>query len=102
MWTKEKIQTLIRTNDTAVERALIAIFHRQTLDEKQSHATRHTNHRGFRSNHAAKGTYYAQWCLAGRKLSGYHLASARKIALQYHRQLCEIGNENAEKKAGAK
>ena len=93
MWTKEKIQALIRTNPTAVERAIVAIYNRQTSDEKVTSNTRHTNHRGFRSNHAPRGSHYARWVLSGRHLSGYHLETARKIALRYHRQLCEIANE---------
>lgn len=92
MWTKERIQHLLRTNDTAVERAICAIFERQTQDEQATSATRHTNHRGFRQNHASKGSYYARWVNSGRRLTGHHLANARKIALQYHRQLAEIAN----------
>ena len=93
MWTKESIQHLIRTNDRAVERAILAIFARQTTDEQAQQVTRYTNHRGFRSNHASKGSYYAKWVSSGRRLSGKHLDNARKIALQYHRQLVEVANK---------
>lgn len=90
MWTKESIINLIDTNDRAVERAIIAIYDRQTQDEKATSDTHHTNHRGFRSNHASKGSYYARWILSGRHLTGHHLENARKIARHYHRQLLEI------------
>ena len=93
MWTKDQIQHLLNTNDRAVEKAIVAIYNRQTLDEKQASDTRHTNHRGFRSNHANKGSYYARWVNSGKHLSGHHLMNARKIAMQYHRQLCEIANQ---------
>lgn len=93
MWTKEKIQSLIQNNPIAVERAIVAIYNRQTSDEKVTSNTRHTNHRGFRSNHAPRGSYYARWVLSGRHLTDYHLETARKIALVYHRQLVELANE---------
>jgi hypothetical protein len=92
MWNKERITKLLTKNDRAVERAIVAIYDRQTPDEKATSDTRHDNHRGFRSNHASKGSYYARWVLSGRHLTGHHLANARKIALQYHRQLCEVAN----------
>jgi hypothetical protein len=92
MWTKERIQHLLNTSDRAVEKAMVAIYDRQTLDEKATDHTRHDNMVGFRSNHASKGSYYARWVMSGRKLTGHHLTNARKIALQYHRQLCEIAN----------
>ena len=92
MWNKERITNLLTKNDRAVEKAIVAIYDRQTPDEKATSDTRHDNHRGFRSNHASKGSYYARWVLSGRKLTGHHLVNARKIALQYHRQLCEVAN----------
>ena len=90
MWTKETIQALINSNDRAVERALVAIYNRQTEDEKQSTQTRHLNHRGFRHNHAVRGSYYARWVNSGRRLTGRHLELGRAIALVYHRQLLDI------------
>jgi hypothetical protein len=95
MWTKDRIVKLLNTNDRAVEKAIVAIYDRQTQDEKSTSSTNHTNHRGFRQNHASKGSYYARWVNSGRRLTGHHLANARKIALQYHRQLCEVANAKA-------
>lgn len=90
IWNKAKIEELLKTNDKAVERAIIAIYDRQTQDEKQASDTKHTNHRGFRANHASKGSYYARWVLGGRRLTGDHLANARKIALHYTSQLLDV------------
>lgn len=92
VWNEAKIAKLLNTNDQAVGRAIIAIYDRQTQDEKATSNTRHTNGRGFRANHASKGSYYARWCLGGRKLTGHHLDNARKIALHYVRQLAEVAN----------
>lgn len=97
-WTKDRIINLLKSNDRAVEKAIVAIYHRQTADEKATSDTKHTNHRGFRSNHASRGSYYARWVLSGRTLSGYHVEKAREIALHYHRQLSEIANEKEAKK----
>ena len=52
MWTKDRIQNLLATNDLAVERAVVAIYDRQTQDEKRDSDTKHDNFRGFRANHA--------------------------------------------------
>lgn len=92
MWTKERIINLLNTNDIAVERAIVAIYNRQTLDEKNVRATRHDNSMGFRANHAYRGSYYAEWIRSGRHLTGDHIRKARKIVLHYHRQLLEIAN----------
>jgi hypothetical protein len=91
-WNRDSIAKLLHTSDRAVERAIVAIYDRQTQDEKATSDTKHTNHRGFRSNHASKGSYYARWVNSGRRLSGFHLENARKIALHYTRQLAEIAD----------
>lgn len=105
MWTKETIQRLLATNDLAVERAIVVIYDRQTQDEKRDSDTKHDNYRGFRSNHASTGSFLARIILkgwgqpGGRKkthLFPEKLAKARKIAMQYHRQLCEVANGKEE------
>ena len=93
MWTIERIRTLLHSSDKAVERAIVAIHERQTRDEQATSCTRHSNQRGFRANHASKGSYYARWIAKGRKLTGRHLDNARQIALQYTRQLLEVAQE---------
>lgn len=46
-WTRTEIETLINTNDRAVERAMVAIWERQTRDEQATETTRHHNGIGF-------------------------------------------------------
>lgn len=58
---KESIIGLLKTNDTAVARALIALHQRQTLDEQQTQSTRHENGRGFRPCHARMGSSMARF-----------------------------------------
>lgn len=101
MWTKDRIAHLLNTNDLAVERAIVALYDRQTQDEKRDSDTKHDNRRGFRANHAPTMSYFARIILKGWKAPGgkrrvwlnpVKLAKARHVALQYHRQLCEIAN----------
>lgn len=100
IWNKERIAKLLNENDKAVERAVIAIYDRQTHDEKATEATRHNNGRGFRANHVSKGSYYARWCLDGWHLTGHHLANARGLALHYTQQLADVANAKAVKPTG--
>lgn len=101
MWTKESIQNLLRTNDNAVERAVVAIYDHQTQDEKRDADTKYHNMIGFRANHASTLSFYARIILKGWKQDGHKnrvhlhptkLAKARKFISQYHRQLCDIAN----------
>jgi hypothetical protein len=88
-WTKEKIAALLFTNDRAVERAVVAIYNRQTLDEQRSEDTLHHNGIGFSGAHAKLGTYYAKWIISGRHLTGNHLIKARAMMMKYTAQLLE-------------
>ena len=95
--TKDFIANLLRTNDAAVERAMVVLYERQTQDERSTSTTRHHNQRGFSSAHASKGSYYARWVRSGRRLTGHHLDRARKIALHYTSQLLEAARDKASK-----
>jgi len=89
-WNKEQIRIAIQTRDVVVERAIVAIYQRQTLDEQSSEETKHSNGVGFSGAHARLGTYYAKWILQGRHLTGNHLVKARAMALHYVGQLEQI------------
>jgi len=91
-WTREAIETLISTNPRAVERAMVAIWERQTADEQATDATRHHNGIGFSGWTARSGSYYARWVTTGRRLTGKHLDKARRIALHHAAQLTRIAN----------
>lgn len=92
IWERSEIETLIRTNDRAVERGVLALFERQTSDEQVSDTTRHSNNRGFSGWSAHGGSYYAKWCRSGRQLTGKHLDKARRICLHHAGQLTKIAN----------
>ena len=91
-WTRTEIEEMINGNDRAVERAMVAIWERQTADEQETQGTRHHNGRGFAAWSARSGTYFAEWVRSGRRLSGKHLVKARKIALHHAGQLTDFAN----------
>jgi hypothetical protein len=90
---------LLTTSNKAVERAIVAIYHRQTLDEQRSETTIHTNGVGFSGADVRTGTYYAKWILSGKRLTGKFLDRARVMAHKYMRQLVDIAHENEERKS---
>ena len=92
IWTRDEIETMVRNQDAAVERAMVAIWERQTADEQETQTTNHHNGRGFCGWAARTGTYYANWVRSGRHLTGKHLAKARKIALHHAGQLTDFAN----------
>ena len=91
-WTRTEIEEMINAHDGAVERAMVAIWERQTADEQTSQTTNHSNGRGFCGWAARSGTYYAEWVRSRRHLTGKHLAKARKIALYHAGQLTDFAN----------
>ncbi len=95
-WTPAAIAALLDRNDLAVERAVLAIYRRQTSDERESASTRHDNGVGFSAVHAGLGSYYARWILSGRRLDGRHLEKARRMMHRYVGQLAEIAQTRRE------
>lgn len=84
------IKWLLNMNDRAVERAIVAIYNRQTEDEQNAQDTKHSNGVGFSGADARLGSYYAKWIMSGKHLSGNHLVKARLMSYKYVRQLSEI------------
>jgi hypothetical protein len=93
VWTRAEIENLLRNNNMAVEKGIVAIFERQTADEQESESTNHHNNIGFCGWAARNGTYYAKWVKSGRRLTGSHLEKARNIALHHAGQLTKIANK---------
>jgi len=96
-WTAEAVAALLDRDQLAVERAVVAIFHRQTADEQAAETTKHRNGRGFAACHASRGSYYARWIMAGRRLSGPHIQHARRMMKHYAGQLLEVIHERLER-----
>ena len=92
VWTRGEIEAMLRTQAAAVERAMVAIWERQTMDEQVTQNVKHNNGRGFSHWSARSGTYYAGWVRSGRRLTGKHLDKARRIALHHAGQLTDFAN----------
>ena len=93
VWTKAEIEELINKSNNAVERGIVAIFNRQTSVEKRIEDSRYVNNIGFSAAHAKRGTYYAKWVLAGKRLNNGHLDKGRELISHYASQLVKISNK---------
>jgi len=94
MWRKETIQELLEKNDTAVLRAVLAIYDRQTEDEKDIRGTRHLNSVGYSGVDGEIMSSFARQIQKRNSLSPKQMVIARKKMKRYWRQLVEIANEN--------
>lgn len=92
---RTQVRQLLLTNPRAVERAILALYHCQTLDEQHTSSTRESNGKGFNAAHADLGSYLARWLLSGRHLSGQWVGKARAIALTYCGQLARMSQARA-------
>ena len=92
-WNKEKIAEGIATNDRILERAILAIFRRQTNDEQICEEAKHRNKMGFNGCDAQFGSSLAKRLLKGCKLSDKQINAARKMMKKYAGQLEVIAKE---------
>jgi hypothetical protein len=107
MYTKESIRTLLETSDLAVERGLLALYDRQTVDEQSMEATCHRNGVGFSAFDAeflsGLAVQIQKRLDAGNRpgccLSSKQLLCARKKILRYAGQLAEIANSKVQEAA---
>lgn len=97
--TRESIIKLLSENDKAVARALVALYKRQTEDEKAIGMTKHNNGKGFTAAHGEIGSSMAKFYIQNGFLTKKQIEYWRKptekrgmrIAL-YVGQLLEIAN----------
>jgi len=90
--TREQIESKIMTDQRWLERAILAIYERQTRDEQATDQSKYHNLVGFSGPDAPRLSYYAGWLKSGRHLSGKHLDTARKRMKKYCGQLLKIAN----------
>lgn len=90
----------IMQDDTALEEALLTIYHRQTADEKRAGTTTHQNGVGFNGCDANQASYCAKWLLdrsgkrdPHRHLTGKFLVWAKKTMPKYAGQLATMAQE---------
>lgn len=92
VWTHSAVIKLLLQNDKAVERAIIAIYKRQTLDEQQTESTNHQNGRGYNHADAYPFSLLAKQLGWRQHLSPRDIQWARPRILKYCKQLAEIAN----------
>lgn len=91
-WSKAEIRVKIMEDQRWLERAVVAIYDRQTGEEKIREVTLKHNNVGFNGADARIGTYIAQWIKKGNHLSGGWLERSRKMMAKYAGQLAKIAN----------
>ena len=94
--TVEEIREKVTTNQRWLERAILAVYARQTTDEQNMEETRWANGRGFTGPDANMMSYWAKWIQSGKHLSGTHLTRAFKRIGKYAGQLKKVVNEGGE------
>jgi len=104
--TREGINTLLMTNDRAVERALTVLYAKQTASERDAKATRENNSVGFSAIDAEIFSSFAQWVERGRSLTAGQLSVCRKVRKngfcklnKYWKQLVAAAEEKSGRQA---
>lgn len=92
-WTTDEIRELILTNNVAMMRGLIAIYNRQTEDEKSAECTTHNNGRGFNGADAKILTSIVKFYFERHYISDKQKAIVRKKLMKYVGQLTKIANK---------
>jgi phosphoribulokinase len=92
IWTTEEIKALLAESDKAVARAILAIYNRQTEDEKIVKETSASNGVGYNGVDANFMSSLAQFYQAKGFLSAGQLKYGRKAIMKYAGQLTEIAN----------
>jgi len=89
----------MQTSNEWLRKAVVAIYERQTLDEKQTGETKHHNGVGFNGTDASfLGSIAEQIIARRRSLSEKQLSATRKAMVKYTGQLARIARENRGKK----
>lgn len=95
---KAKMIHTLATSDKFVERAILALFERQTNTEKEVGIAICQNSRGFSGVHAGIMSSFAEWILKshrpeGKRLTPKQILISRRILSHYSGQLIEIRDE---------
>lgn len=93
-YTQQGIQTLLKSNDKALCRAIVAIYKRQTQAEQAHGNTLEHNGKGFTAIDAYVMSYCARLLLQGSTLSYSQMRGARSTMQKYWKQLIEVAEEN--------
>jgi hypothetical protein len=91
-YSKELIKEKLISNQTWLERGIIAIYKRQTKEEQWSKVTKDQNGIGFNGVDSSLLSSFAEQLIKGRRLTDKQLVYAKKKMIKYASQLAEIAN----------
>jgi hypothetical protein len=92
--TDETIARALKASDKAVVTGLLHLFGWQTEDERDTLHTKWKNDRGFRVNHAKRGSELAERVCKGESLTVLEMTEAREICLCYSKtQLLDLARK---------
>lgn len=94
MYTKEMIMEKLSTDRRWVERALVVLHDRQTLDEQQEGTTKFYNGVGFNGTDGRYLSYCAEWVKRGGHLNDKHFEKCSRKLPKYWKQIQSIINSN--------
>lgn len=92
-YTKAEIRFYLETNDKWLYRGLIAIYNRQTEDEKNAGITRHDNSVGFSGADSSFLSNAAKFLKERGFLTAKQRSKVRQAMLKYAGQLEKIANK---------
>lgn len=95
MYSKEMIAEKITTDQNWTERAVVAIYRKQTSQEVSSMQTIEHNNVGFNGVDAPIMTSFAEWILRGRRLTPKQLSLAQRKIRKYAGQLASIAEQGS-------
>lgn len=93
IWKLDEIRYLLETNDKAVINGLIAIYNKQTADEKVVNETKHSNGVGFTGADAKVLSNMAKYAIAKGGLTEKQFIYVKKEIGKYAGQLTKIANK---------
>jgi hypothetical protein len=93
MLTKEYIEFKLTTSTKWLEHGILAIYSKQTADEKRANATLRSDGCGFNAYDVETLSIYAKQLLKGNHLDPVQRGKARHKMLKYSGQLLKIAQE---------
>ncbi len=87
---KRIVRDMLATNNEWLVRGMIALYNRQTEDEKAAEGTKYLNCRGFNSADSEILTSFSKQWLARNWLSDKQMGIARRKMAKYAGQLARI------------
>ena len=90
IWTKERVRKELKRNPKAVTRGILALYDRQTDDERVNRATSSSNGMGFNSHDAAFLSSLAMQIYKKGFLTEEQLKKGRESMLKYSGQIARL------------